>query len=207
MRRRPVVIVFVRAPALGAVKRRLAAGIGAAAAQRFYSGTMRTLLRRIGGDPRWEVHLAVTPDRVARQGRFWPARFRRFAQGRGDLGVRMGRAMRRFPHRPVVLVGSDIPDLAVHHVAAAFAALGRGDLVFGPATDGGYWLVGARDGAMARDLFRRVRWSGPHALADTLANARGRRVVLLEALADVDDAADYARWRGGPSDGTAATPE
>jgi glycosyltransferase A (GT-A) superfamily protein (DUF2064 family) len=95
----------------------------------------------------------------------------------------------------VVLVGSDIPALSARHIAAAFAALGRCDLVFGPATDGGYWLVGARDGAMARGLFRTVRWSGPQALADTLANARGRRVTLLEALADVDDAADYARWR------------
>ena len=98
--------------------------------------------------------------------------------------------------RPVVLVGSDIPDLSARHIAAALAELGRGELVFGPATDDGYWLVGMRSGAMARILFRRVRWSGPHALSDTLANAAGRRVVLLDALDDVDDPADYERWRG-----------
>lgn len=195
MRRRPVVIVFARAPQVGAVKRRLAAGIGTDAAHRFYRETTRRLLRRIAGDPRWEVHLAVTPDAATRRGRFWPARLPRFAQGRGDLGVRMARTMQRFPHRPVVLVGSDIPDLSAHHIAAALAALGRGELVFGPATDGGYWLVGVRSGVMARTLFRRVRWSSPHALSDTLANTGGRRVILLDALRDVDEPADYERWR------------
>jgi rSAM/selenodomain-associated transferase 1 len=191
-----VAIVFMRAPQLGAVKKRLAAGIGSAAAHRFYVTTTRTLLRRIGADARWDVHLAVTPDGAAENGRHWSPRYRRFAQGGGDLGARMARAMQRFPHRPVVLVGSDIPDLSAHHIADAFAALGRNDLVFGPATDGGYWLVGARVGAMARGLFKDVRWSGPDALADTLANATGRRVALLDELNDVDDAADYARWRG-----------
>lgn len=195
MRRRPVVIVFARAPQPGAVKRRLAAGIGTAAAHRFYRETTRRLLRRIAGDPRWEVHLAVTPDVAARRGRFWPARLPRFAQGNGDLGVRMARAMQRFPRRPVVLVGSDIPALDAHHVREALDRLGRCDLVFGPARDGGYWLVGAREAGLLRGLFRRVRWSGPHALADTLANAGNCRVTLLEELADVDDAADYARWR------------
>ena len=79
------------------------------------------------------------------------------------------------------------------HIAAAFAALGRADLVFGPATDGGYWLVGARNPLVLRGLFDGVRWSGPYALADTLANARSRRVALLEPLDDVDDAEDFAR--------------
>jgi hypothetical protein len=190
-----VVIVFVRAPQLGAVKKRLAAGIGQAAAHRFYVTTTRALLHCIGADARWEVRLAVTPDRVAENGRYWSPRYPRFAQGGGDLGARMARAMRRFPHRSVVLVGSDIPDLAARHIADAVAALGRNDLVFGPATDGGYWLVGARDGSMARGLFKNVRWSGPDALADTLANAKGRRVALLDELSDVDDAEDYARWR------------
>lgn len=193
---RPVVIVLARAPVLGAVKRRLAAGIGPEAAHRFYRETTRALLRRIAAEPRWEVHLGVAPDRAARRGRFWPARLPRFAQGGGDLGRRMERAMLRFRDRPVVLVGSDIPALGPDHLAKAFAALGRADFVFGPATDGGYWLVGARSGAMVRGLFRKVRWSGPHALADTRKNAAGRRVVLLDVLDDVDDAEDYARWQG-----------
>jgi hypothetical protein len=89
-----------------------------------------------------------------------------------------------------------------HHVAAAFRALGRVPLVFGPAADGGYWLVGARRRpAPPRGLFDGVCWSTCHALADTLANAGGRRAVLLETLEDVDDAEAYRRRSRPPAGG------
>jgi len=192
---RPTIIVFLRAPYLGTVKRRLAAGTGMMEARRFYSATTEQLLRRIGTDPRWDVQLGVTPDKAAVQGRFWPAHLKRLAQGHGDLGTRMARALMRFPNRPVVLIGSDIPDLSAAHIDRAFAALGRCDLTFGPARDGGYWLVGAREATMARGLFKNVRWSSAHALADTLANAGTKRVQLLDLLDDIDDAEDLARWR------------
>ena len=188
-------IVFVRAPRLGMVKHRLAAGIGVLAARRFYARTTAEVLARIARDPRWNTRLAVTPDRFAGKGRFWPRDLERFPQGDGDLGRRMARAMARFAGAPVAIVGSDIPALASHHVADAFAALRGNEAVFGPASDGGYWLVGLRDGADVGDLFVGVRWSTEHALADTLANAKGRRVRLLEELDDVDDAVDLARIR------------
>ena len=80
-------IVFARAPRLGTVKRRLAAGIGAMAALRFYRGQLRRLLRQVGQDRRWRTELAVTPDRVR-----WPSGLPMHPQGRGDLGQRMHRA-------------------------------------------------------------------------------------------------------------------
>lgn len=186
-------VVFVRAPRLGTVKRRLAAGIGALKARRFYARTTAEVLARVGRDARWKTWLAVTPDRFAARGRFWPRDIERFPQGGGDLGRRMARAMARFAGEAVAIVGSDIPALDANHVADGFAKLRGSEFVFGPASDGGYWLVGARDGANAGELFGGVRWSTEHALADTLANAEGRRVRLLEELDDVDDAADLAR--------------
>ncbi|MEE8332249.1 MAG: TIGR04282 family arsenosugar biosynthesis glycosyltransferase [Alphaproteobacteria bacterium] len=194
----PVLVIFARAPALGMVKRRLAAGIGAAAARDFYVKTTRELLRRVTGDRRWRGMIAVTPDVAARRGRHWPGLLARLSQGPGDLGVRMERAMLRFPGRKVVLVGSDIPDLSADHIRAALGALGRAELVFGPARDGGYWLVGARDGRLAQGLFRGVRWSSPHALSDTLDNVSARRVEMLEMLDDIDDAADLERLSARP---------
>jgi glycosyltransferase A (GT-A) superfamily protein (DUF2064 family) len=104
----------------------------------------------------------------------------------------MHRALSR--HRRAVLVGSDIPGLGAEDIAAAFRALGRAEAVFGPAEDGGYWLVGLGPRRPARP-FAGVRWSTEHALADTLANFRGRRVVLLRRLRDVDTAADLAALR------------
>ena len=195
---RPTVLVFLRAPYLGTVKQRLAAGIGMIEAHRFYVETTRLLLRRLAQAPRWDVRLVVTPDHAAVRGRFWPACFDRMAQGQGDLGQRMERALLRFRHRPVVLIGSDIPDLSAVHIDQAFSALGRCDLTFGPARDGGYWLVGARESGMARGLFRNVRWSSEHTLADTRANAGGRRVCLLDCLDDIDDVEDLMRWRNRP---------
>ncbi len=196
MRQRPRLYVFVRAPALGAVKRRLAAGVGEIEALRFYRTATEALLRRIGHDPRWSTILAVTPDGAARGVSPWSRELARVGQGDGDLGARMGRILARDPTAPVAIVGSDIPELAAPHIGSAFAALRRVDLVFGPAIDGGYWLVGRRPGVATHALFDGVRWSSPHALADTRANVPpGRSVALLQMLEDVDDAEAYLRWR------------
>jgi glycosyltransferase A (GT-A) superfamily protein (DUF2064 family) len=101
----------------------------------------------------------------------------------------MHRAFRRFPHQHVVLIGSDIPDAGPADVRAAFIAMGNSQAAFGPAADGGYWLVALSPRRPARP-FAAVRWSSEHALADTLANFAGRRVALLRTLHDVDTAAD-----------------
>lgn len=188
-------VVFVKAPRLGRVKSRLAAGIGALAALRFYRETTLRVLRRLGRDPRWRTVIAVTPSRALR-GRFWEPRLPRLDQGPGNLGRRMARVFRSLPPGPVVIVGSDIPEIAPRHVAAAFRALGSRDAVFGPARDGGYWLVGLRRSPrVPAGLFADVRWSSAHALADTQASLpRNFRVALLETLEDVDDAESYRRW-------------
>ncbi len=193
---RRTLVILARAPEFGRVKRRLARDIGAVAALGFYRFALARLLRRVGRDPRWRTVLAVTPDRVVR-GRQWPAGCRPVPQGRGDLGRRMARALAAAPPGLVVLVGSDIPAIDRGRVAAAFDGLRRADVVFGPADDGGYWLVGCRRGSRPLPAdFGPVRWSTAHALADSLAGfARGRRVALVETLADVDDGAGWRRWR------------
>lgn len=200
MRRRPHLVIFARAPRLGAVKRRLAAEAGALAAWRFHRLTTAALLRRFARDPRWTTWLAVTPDRATHAPRaLWPEarhpRVRITGQGAGDLGARMGRVMHGLPPGPAVIVGSDVPGIRPRHVADAFRLLGTHDAVLGPAEDGGYWLVGLKRTPVVRPPFAGVRWGGPHALADTLANlpAQGARVALLEELADVDTAADLRK--------------
>jgi glycosyltransferase A (GT-A) superfamily protein (DUF2064 family) len=66
----------------------------------------------------------------------------------------------------------------------------------GPAPDGGYLLVGLKRTPRGLAPFTGVRWSGPHALADTLANIKGRRVALAVKVSDVDTAEDLRRERG-----------
>ena len=93
------------------------------------------------------------------------------------------------------LVGSDIPHLRAGHIARAFALLGQHDLVFGPASDGGFWLVGAkRTRPLPQTLFAGVRWSTPTTLAETLAGLpKHVTTALADTLDDVDDAAAYRR--------------
>jgi rSAM/selenodomain-associated transferase 1 len=177
-------IIFARAPRLGQVKRRLARGIGDLAALRFHRAQLAALLRRLGRSRRWRTELAVTPDRATAR---WPRGIPVRPQGRGDLGQRMQRALGR--HRRAVLVGCDIPGIRAADIAEAFRALGRVPAVFGPAEDGGYWLVGFGPRRPALP-FAGVRWSSRHALADTLANC-GQRAALLRRLRDIDTAEDY----------------
>ncbi len=187
-------VLFVRAPRYGVGKRRLARDIGDAASLRFERAMLALLTRRLGHDRRWRLRLAVTPDRARRRARLWPRGVAIGAQGDGDLGRRMWRALAACPPGPAVLVGGDIPALAPHHIAEAFRLLGIHDLVFGPASDGGFWLIGARRCPRLPPLFGPVRWSGPHALADVLGNLPPRVSVGFAArLEDVDDGASYRR--------------
>ncbi len=182
------VIVFARAPRLGTVKRRLARDIGDRAALRFYTATLMHLLRALARDRRFRTVVALTPDhaRIC-----LPFGAGRIPQRRGDLGERMHRACGRFRSRRVVIIGSDIPDATPNDVAMAFRALGAANAVFGPATDGGYWLVGLGPRRPARP-FVSVRWSSVHALQDTRANFSAHRVALLRTLSDVDSANDLS---------------
>lgn len=186
-------VIFARAPQAGRVKRRLAKGIGILAATRFYRATLGTMLRALAADGRWTVWLFVTPDNSLGHPMWRSLRCR--PQGRGDLGQRMRRPFDTLPPGPVVLVGSDIPALRPHHIARAFALLGRHDLVLGPASDGGYWLIASRRlRPLPHPLFERVRWSTPQALADTLETIPARYSVgFADTLDDIDDASDLCR--------------
>jgi uncharacterized protein len=187
-------VLFVRAPQLGLGKRRLAREIGDVATMRFERLMLALLLRRLAADRRWRLRIAVTPDKARRKARHWRRGVAVTGQGGGDLGIRMRRALAACPPGPVVLVGGDIPGLSANHVAAAFHVLGTNDLVFGPAKDGGFWLVGARRRPRLPPLFDKVRWSSPYALADTLAGLPERvSVGFVNRLEDVDDGEAYHR--------------
>ena len=197
---------MVKEPRPGRVKTRLGREIGHLDAARWFRRQSLALLRRLR-DPRWRLVLAVAPDAEGLRSRIWPADLPRIPQGPGDLGRRMGRLLRGLPPGPACVVGADVPGVDAARIAEAFRALGRADAVLGPATDGGYWLVGLRRTSRApATLFEGVRWSTPHALADTLATMPGLRVARAATLADVDTAADLARAREAARQGGRAPP-
>ena len=196
MMRRPTVIVFARAAQFGAVKTRLADDVGRLTAWRFQRNQTARLVRRLAADRRWRLLLALTPDTLASRARFSAPATGRMAQGSGDLGERMVVAFNRILPGPVVIVGSDIPAVTPARIATAFKALAGSDVVFGPAEDGGYWLIGLRGRRVPARLFRNVRWSTEWVLADTLRNLRDDRpIALADTLSDVDTGADYREFR------------
>jgi len=184
------VIVFMRQPVLGRVKTRLARQVGSLAAWQFYRRASSRLLRRLRAEPSWRVVVAWAGPPEPRS-RMRPGDL---LQGRGDIGARMQRCLAAAPSGPVLLLGADIPDVRARHIQGAFAALARAPLVFGPARDGGFWLVGARSPAhLPRPLFAPgIRWSSGETLADTLAGLRCD-VALADTLADVDHAQDLPK--------------
>ncbi|HEB80076.1 MAG TPA: glycosyltransferase [Rhodospirillales bacterium] len=192
---KPTLIIFAKAPRLGLVKTRLARDIGAVAAWSFHRNAVEHMVRRLSRDKRWRCLLAVTPGAAK-----WPPGVACFPQGEGDLGERMDRALRFPPPGPAVIAGLDIPHITPSHIAGAFKALGEHDAVFGPAEDGGYWLVGLKRRPMTPRIFQGVSWSTEHALADTLKNLPdGASTALLETLMDVDDGESYEKWRKSAS--------
>ena len=189
-------VLFVRQPRLGQVKTRLARDIGTVAAWSFYRRTMDALTRRLSRDERWRCWLAVTPDSAVYAPGQWPGRCWLISQGPGNLGTRMGGVASVLGPGPVVIAGADVPGIRRRHIARAFQVLGAYDAVFGPAADGGYWLVGLRRRPRFLDIFEGVRWSTEYALADTLRNlGDGQTHALIDTLDDVDDGEAYEKWR------------
>lgn len=187
-------VIMAKKPVCGAVKTRLGAEIGMARAAGFYRNLLRATVSRLNRDPRWNCTLAVSPP-TALGAPVWHRGIDQIAQTRGDLGQRMQALLEAFPAGPVIIIGSDIPDVTPAIIADAFRQLHHNDMVFGNAGDGGYWLVGARRNRKISAAFDNVRWSGPHALSDTLANAEGCSIGWAAPMPDIDTAADFRRWR------------
>lgn len=186
-------VVMVKEPRPGRVKTRLGRDIGLTTSAWWFRHQSAALLRRVQ-DPRWQIVLAVSPDHEGKNSRIWPAHLPRWPQGRGNLGDRMARMMANAPPGPVCVIGADIPGITSATVWRAFQALGNHDAVFGPAFDGGYWLVGLHNGGhVPHGLFDGVRWSSEHTLTDSIASLSGASVALVDQLADVDTVTDLER--------------
>jgi rSAM/selenodomain-associated transferase 1 len=198
-------VVFARAPELGRVKTRLAADLGPARALAIYRELTARVIEVVR-DSADRVVVTHAPADAEPSMRAWLGETLSYApQCDGDLGERMEHAFATSlaeGAERVVIIGTDCPTITAETVDAAFAALDDADVVFGPAADGGYYLVGAR--AVHPFLFRAVPWSSDRTLGVSLDRAReaGLRVSLLPPMRDVDTAADWDAYdQGRPARG------
>ena len=198
MKVRRRVIVFARVPELGQVKTRLAADLGADAALAIYRSLAEHTLAVARGVPECEIEVRYTPaegaDIIAR---WLGADLLLRPQGGGDLGMRMHQAVTEAFQdgiAAVAVIGTDCPSLAMDVIERAFEYLENADVVLGPASDGGYYLIALS--APHSALFQDIPWSSPETLQRTLAVAHesGLRVALLEERSDVDTGEDWRQW-------------
>lgn len=210
----PQLVVLARWPAPGRCKSRLAQAVGstrAAAAQaRLSSHVLQVACQAVtngieaGGAAPAELVLAVS-GLGPRGARRWGERLgahRTVLQGEGRLGLRLQRQVRRAQREgapAVVLIGSDLPELAPADLQQSLALLQEHPLVLGPALDGGYWLIGLAGPwpTLFAGHQEAISWGSHRVLNQTLAVAAalGLEPALLPLRADLDHAGDLARWR------------
>ena len=189
-------IIFVKNAVYGKVKTRLAATVGDAKALDIYRALVAHTHRITISLPHDKyVYYSdfVEPDDV------WnDAFFKRQQQGT-DLGIRMQHAFQQVfneGYKRVVIIGSDCMELDTGIIEQAFAALQKTNAVIGPATDGGYYLLGLT--AMHNRLFEHIAWSTNRVLNQTIAvcGELQLRYALLPQLSDIDEAADWIKAAG-----------
>jgi rSAM/selenodomain-associated transferase 1 len=191
--------LFAKRPEPGQVKTRLAAATSAAWAARLAAAFLRDTIERLSSVDAQRFLVFDPPDAAPFFTELVRDRFTLVPQESGDLGQRMSGFLQdqfRRGATAVVLVGIDSPTLPVECLERAFEALERAHVVLGPATDGGYYLIGCAP--PLPPLFAGVRWSTPHVLGDTVARlpAPGSRVEVLAPWYDVDTLDDWRMLQG-----------
>ena len=190
--------VFAKYWRPGAVKTRLGREIGMDAAAELYRTMLETTVHRLAevGDTRTIVFSPASS-----RGAFARIAVDRWAcepQVEGDLGERMQAfatdALSSGAER-VAIVGTDCPHLPPAWVHEAFETLADYDVVLGPSTDGGYYLLGMRRLVGSRDgvppIFKDIAWSTPEVFSQTVARlaASDLSFAVLNETFDVDDSA------------------
>ena len=192
------IVIFAKAPQPGSVKTRLIPALGAEGAARLARSLLAHTLRKTLAADLGKVELCMSPAPTdpAWQGVAIPGAVHQTAQGDGDLGARMARAVCRITQhaksaeRSVLLIGTDCPALTAIALKHAAQQLEHHDAVLIPAHDGGYVLLGVK--SPRPELFDHMPWSTSSVAVKTLQRmtALNLRVWQGPMLHDIDEPVD-----------------
>jgi len=191
--------IFVKVPESGPVKTRLVPPLAEEDARHLYGAFLRDLFDRLDKLKKVDVTIFFTGgDDPSTLQAFAPDRFRFVPQGGRDLGQRLSNAFGQLLNNEgdaAVIIGSDSPDLPLTFVKRAYLKLKRKDVVLGPASDGGYYLVGMT--RLRGELFSGPAWGSETVLAETLEIIQEHSLScsILPLWYDVDDAHTLALLR------------
>ena len=186
--------ILVRAPEAGRVKTRLARRIEPEVVLQLYKLFVRDLLTTVGRT-HYPFRIFFYPGDARARVTAWLGTEHEYRPQRGaDLGERMRNALQSClaeGFRKAVVIGSDSPDLPAVVLAEAFSALDTHDAVIGPATDGGYYLIGFKD-RLVPEAFKVTTWGEPDVFVKTMGifTKAGSTVRVLDPWPDIDTVED-----------------
>jgi len=194
-------LLFVKYPEKGQVKHRLSVDLDEQLVQELYRCFVQDTLATVNTmSP--EVFICFLPVNAESKFRGWLGTSHPFLPQEGaDLGERMKNCFSQVFARgfqQAILMGSDSPDIPATFLHNAFAELRRHEVVIGPSSDGGYYLIGFQSTSFDPSVFEDIPWSSPTVLRETLRKIKQKnhRVSLLPAWSDVDTIADLKNlWR------------
>jgi rSAM/selenodomain-associated transferase 1 len=194
------IVLMAKPPVPGKVKTRLIGNLNAQQAAQIHGAMLECTLERlraIYGDPGHRRLVLCLASDVEPDGDRWASQrpesarpWRIFDQGPGDLGQRMARVWRAFGDGPVVFLGCDSPDVPREALEAILTMLNCFDLVLGPAPDGGFWSLAARN--LATGILEGIDWGSAKVYHQTCraAERNGLTVGNVQDWPDVDTTAD-----------------
>jgi len=188
-------LFFVKNPERGKVKSRLGAVIGNDSAVSVYKNIVDRMLSTLK-EGTFPLYICFSPKNAQKPVKNWLGReYRYIPQNGKDLGERMRNGFTEafeMGFKKVVLIGSDIPDLALEFIEEAFITLNKSDAVIGPAFDGGYYLIGFKDKTFSPQVFEGIAWGTQNVFDETVKKLKRfkRAVHTLPYQRDIDTAKD-----------------
>jgi uncharacterized protein len=185
------ILLFVKYPTKGQVKHRLAANLAEEIVLELYRAFVKDTLSTLQ-HIETNLLICISPGYAQKKFQNWLGENYTFVPQKGkDLGERMKNSFgSAFQHgfRRVVLIGSDSPDLPKTFLHNALAELQNHDIVLGPSSDGGYYLIGFQNSTFEPSIFDGIHWSSPTVFQETIENIKktNHGLSLLPMWSDVD---------------------
>lgn len=178
----------------GKVKTRLAATIGPEQARDVYLAFLDHLIRKLDALADLRTLVYSPPEHESSFRERFPDSWQLHPQADGDLGTRMRTFFETFgesAEQKNILIGSDAPDVPQEYIVQAAELLDEVPVVFGPSTDGGYYLIGMRGKPV--NVFEDIPWSTEQVMQSTISLMESQQISyrLLPEWTDVDEVDDF----------------
>ncbi len=184
-----LVLVFAKSPKLGTVKTRLACSIGNKKALWIYEQLLHKTQAVLKNIPHKTVLFYSGKTAESLETQF--STYEQYPQQGVDLGARMQAAFQwgfDAGYTKIIILGTDLWELEASLITTAFELLEQQNYVIGPATDGGYYLLGMKEPTPV--IFAKKKWSTSSVLKETLSHLKGKSVGFLDEKNDLDTLED-----------------